>query len=515
MKTYLYIHNFLCHRPYVFLILLIVLAGLHYTGIASRLFFLFCMCSGCAIIVVNGLINEYAYGRQRQPFYKDNIIISALIIFFVTCLFVTEHHHPHHPLADVPLLGMTIMVLLSCIIPPLVFGWIVRNGNTVRHVPLTLEQILITPLATTIYVLELATGCLCCLTLRLTPCSKEKAEELFYRLTNLCFRLNVKLFWTIKTNIRNDYGETFQHGSVLICNHQSMLDPIFLYVLSPRIKVVVGRRVWRNPLVNPLFRLAGFINVDQTIERLRADIAHAVARGYNVIIFPEGKRTHKKIERFHRGSFLIAKEIKADILPVYIHGMNHVMPKGSAFSCRGQIDIEIGKRIPHTALAEYGTTEMEITRAFRHQYVEYYKAMQRRIETAHYFHHYILYKYMYKGIGVERETRRLLKHYDDFSAWIDTYDASDNPSGQVTVLNAGRGQFSLLFAIVHPNVNVFSYSDNEDDTALLNAIEPRPQNLHVCRTEDHKKENDTVLSRKVYDMKDIVKCESKALSLIL
>lgn len=457
------------------------------------------------IFMTDGLINEYAYRKKLLPAYKNSIIISALIMFIGMGSLIIARHPALHSLAEVTVVGMIIVVLMAWIIPPLVFRWIVMNGNAVRHVPVTLEQILVTLLATTIYVLELITGCLCCLTLRLTPCSKEKAEELFYRLTNLCFRLNVKLFWTIKTNIRNDHGETFQRGSVLICNHQSMLDPIFLYVLSPRIKVVVGRRVWRNPLVNPLFRLAGFINVDQPIERLRADIARAVASGYNVIIFPEGKRTHKKIERFHRGSFLIAKEIKADILPVYIHGMNHVMPRGSAFSCRGQIDIEIGKRVPYAELSTYGTTEMEITRAFRHQYVEHYKAMQRRIETAHYFHHYILYKYMYKGIGVERETRRLLKRYDDFSAWIDTYDASGNPSGQVTVLNAGRGQFSLLFAIVHPDVEVFSYSDNEDDTALLNAIEPRPHNLHVCRAANHGKEESTCQPRKVYNMKEIVK----------
>lgn len=374
-----------------------------------------------------------------------------------------------------------------------------------NHVPVTLEQILVTVLATIIYVLELMTGCLFCLTMRLTPCSKEKTEELFYQLTNLCFRMNVKLFWTVKTNIRNDHGETFQRGSVMICNHQSMLDPIFLYVLSPRIKVVVGRRVWRNPLVNPLFRLAGFINVDQPIEALKADIASAVARGYNVIIFPEGKRTLKRIERFHRGSFLIAKDIKADILPVYLHGMNHVMPRGSAFACRGQIDIEIGKRIPHAELSNYGNTEMEITRAFRHQYIEHYKSMQRRIETAHYYHHYIIYKYMYKGISVERETRRLLKRYNDFSAWIDEYDASNNPSERVSVINAGRGQFPLLFALVHPNVEVFSYSDSDDDVALLRAMEPCPPNLHVRRAEDYEKEENNVSAHTVFDMKKIIK----------
>ena len=101
--------------------------------------------------------------------------------------------------------------------------------------------------------------------------------------------------------------------------------------------------------------------------------------------------------------------------------------------------------------------------------------------TTHGFHHYLIGKYTYKGIGVERETRRLLRRYDDFSQWIDCHDATASPV--VSVLHAGRGQFSLLFALVHPDVEVHSFADDADDTALLAACEPMPQNLHVHTAE--------------------------------
>ena len=101
--------------------------------------------------------------------------------------------------------------------------------------------------------------------------------------------------------------------------------------------------------------------------------------------------------------------------------------------------------------------------------------------TTHYFHHYVIGKYTYKGFGIERETRRLLKRYDDFSTWIDGYQPAEG--GEVSVIHAGRGQFPLLMALVHPELQVYAYADDADDVALAAACEPMPANLHVCSLE--------------------------------
>jgi hypothetical protein len=117
--------------------------------------------------------------------------------------------------------------------------------------------------------------------------------------------------------------------------------------------------------------------------------------------------------------------------------------------------------------------------------------------TTHYFHHYLIGKYTYKGFGIERETRQLLNRYDDFSEWIDGYKAK---SGRVHVLNAGRGQFSLLFALVHPEIDVWSYASDPDDVALAAACEPMPSNLHVCSATAEKPAGGDIL-----DLQEIVK----------
>ena len=69
----------------------------------------------------------------------------------------------------------------------------------------------------------------------------------------------------------------------------------------------------------------------------------------------------------------------------------------------------------------------------------------------------------------------MLRRYDDFSQFIDVEVDSD----KVFILNEKVGVFSSLFALVHPNVEVYSYSEDEDTVALLSACDYLPENLHI------------------------------------
>lgn len=103
-------------------------------------------------------------------------------------------------------------------------------------------------------------------------------------------------------------------------------------------------------------------------------------------------------------------------------------------------------------------------------------------KDTHSFRKYVIGKYTYKGIGVERETRRLLRKHNDFSQWID----AEIPGDTISVINAGRGQASLMAALVHPDIQVHSYCYDPDDAAILSAMNPMPENLHVHLAKDEK-----------------------------
>ncbi len=55
----------------------------------------------------------------------------------------------------------------------------------------------------------------------------------------------------------------------------------------------------------------------------------------------------------------------------------------------------------------------------------------------------------------------------------------------MNIIDAGHGQFSLLYALVHPETQVNSYAYDEDDVALASSCDPMPQNLHVYYCKDH------------------------------
>ena len=430
------------------------------------------------IFMTDGLINEFAYKKKLLPSYKNSIIISALIMFIGMGSLIIACHPALHSLAEVTIVGMLTVVLMAWIVPPLVFNWMVRNEHKPRLHPVTIGQILRAALFTTVYLLELLIGCIVGIIVKIIPFKKKLGEKIMHQLIYLMMQLNVRYMFGVKTIFHNPHNEQFLRGSMLISNHQSILDPIYMLAMSPKVLILISGKVWKNPIVHVLFRLAGFIPLEQPIETLKKDISNAINRGFNIVIFPEGKRNNDRITRFHKGSFNIAQEIGADILPVCIHGVDHVMPKGSAFAAPGQVDVAIGQRISAQQLSTLGNSQQAIANVYHHKFQEQYAKMKREIENTHYFHHYVIAKYTYKGVAIEKETRRLLNRYDDFSQFIDHYHSA-TVDNVVFIKNARNGQFSLIFALVHPEVEVYSFANQSDEVALLAAIEPMPKNLHA------------------------------------
>ena len=418
------------------------------------------------IFITDGLINEYAYHKKLLPSYKNSIVISALIMFIGMGSLIVARHPALHSLAEVTIVGMFTVVLMAWVIPPFIFGWLTKTNHKIRRSPVTIEQIIRITYCAVVYLTELLYGSIFGLVVKCLPDKNKKKEAWFHRVIHRSMHVDVTHIWGVDFHLHNEVGEKF---------------PIYILSLSPHVLVMAGDRVWRNRFVKTMFKVSRFMNARSSIENMEEQLAQAVADGYNVVIFPEGLRSNEGIQRFHKGAFYLAKKLGVDLLPLYLHGTGHVMPKGSGFASRGQVDLVIGERIPAERLREYGDTELAITKRIQHLYKNRYEQIRRQIETTHYFHDYIIDKHIYKGIGIEKETRKLLKRYDDFSQWIDDYQLEDASTNSVSIVHAGKGQFSLLMALVHPEWEIHSYADDPDDVALAAACEPMPASKGCCR----------------------------------
>lgn len=103
--------------------------------------------------------------------------------------------------------------------------------------------------------------------------------------------------------------------------------------------------------------------------------------------------------------------------------------------------------------------------------------LHRKYVDTTYFRTRVLARYLYKGPGIESQSRRLLRTYNNFNQWIDTDD--DDPD-QVVVINNGQGEFGLLYALVHPQTRVYAFEQDPDLLALAQHVGELPPNLRLA-----------------------------------
>lgn len=107
-------------------------------------------------------------------------------------------------------------------------------------------------------------------------------------------------------------------GQLIVANHPSLIDVVFLLAFTARAGCVVKQGLWRNPLTRAAVTLAEYIKNDPTAVMIEA-ASTALRSDQTLIVFPEGTRTTPGASRvFHRGAANIALRAAKSVTPVYI-----------------------------------------------------------------------------------------------------------------------------------------------------------------------------------------------------
>ena len=284
----------------------------------------------------------------------------------------------------------------------------------------------------------------------------------------------------------------FSKPSVIVCNHQSMLDPMCLMALSHKILIVANMHSSHNPVIRYMFRWLGFYTIDHhnfkawqdsSLQR-DIDIFKAyVKKGYSIAVFPEGVRNStSSILRYHKGAFYLAHELGVDILPIIIHGMNNIMPLHSFMTHSGKLTVSIESRIkPNSAL--WGITYQETTKLVHRYFVERYNEMCRELENASYYRDLVLDRYMYKSADVYRKVKSNLNKFHNYASWVEQLDKSVLT---VYVMNSQLGDFTLMLALVNPSVQIIGIESNEEQRLLASySAEGLVSNLSYIENNDN------------------------------
>ncbi|WP_295802376.1 1-acyl-sn-glycerol-3-phosphate acyltransferase [uncultured Microbulbifer sp.] len=105
-------------------------------------------------------------------------------------------------------------------------------------------------------------------------------------------------------------------GQLVLANHPSLIDVVFLISRIPNANCIVKASLFRNPFMRGAVTTAGYIPNDDP-EKIIAMAAASLERGESVVLFPEGTRTVPgKALRLQRGAAYMA--LRAKVAPTLV-----------------------------------------------------------------------------------------------------------------------------------------------------------------------------------------------------
>ena len=456
-----------------------ILGTMHFCGIGFNIIniilatFIFGQGDDYTIFITEGLMYEYATGKKILKSYKNAVVLSALIMFIGIGALIVARHPAMRSLASVTIIGMFTVVLMAYYLPPMVFRLLTRNpSGDLRKYPLTLAMLLSTAFVFSTFGLSL---CLIALWAAVYFAFGRNSERkrlnyhrMIWRISNWAIRAIPGCRYTVK----NPSGEDFSTPAIYICNHQSHLDTLAILSLQPKIVVLTNDWAWKT--YGPVIRKADFLPTSMAFENNSARLKELVARGYSILLFPEGTRSPDcHILRFHRGAFLLAKELSVPVLPLYIHGFGYMLPKHNKILHSAGLYLEVGKsfQVPDGNMAAF-------TRSVRHSYIAEYDRIRRERETAEYVAPNVRSRYLYKGHDARSECRKYLR-----KAVFKQIDALSGSS--LEIADAGCGVYPLLTALSHKDMEVTAYINDEEKYLTANRCAGIPSNLkYILKNED-------------------------------
>lgn len=173
-----------------------------------------------------------------------------------------------------------------------------------------------------------------------------------------------------KVENEDDYRNI--HSKIIIANHPSLLDFVYIMSLVPNSTCIVRGELTKTPLRGVIKQ--AYITNTTTFEDMCVECKKLTDMGCNVIIFPEGTRTprHGK-NNYKKGAARIALYCGCDVQPIFIGGSdkyglgkhdplwsyNHVEPYLYDFKKLPVISIDEYKDLSEPIAAKRLTDKME------------------------------------------------------------------------------------------------------------------------------------------------------------
>jgi len=371
-----------------------------------------------AIFTMDGLVEKYKTGSNKLISVRAAVYVSVVTVIIGLGVLLLAKHPALKSIAFISVTGLFCVLFISQVLQPFLFNWFIQNRANKKFMPFTLWSF-----AKSLFAFAYFFSGSLVLTIsgiiltKLWPFRREKAKYLFHAMVSKYTWSMMHIMANVTKKIYNIPGEDFRKPAVYIANHSSFLDILLTTMLNPHLVLLTNRWVWRSPVFGAVVRMAEYYPVADGAEQSLEPLRDLVARGYSIVIFPEGTRAYNdKISRFHKGAFYIAEQLGLDIVPIVLHGVQYSMQKGDWLLKDGTSSIYIHPRIK-PADKTYGATYSERAKYIGRYMRNEYALVKQKNETPSYFREQLLRSYTYKGPVLEwycRIKTKLEKNYEPF-----------------------------------------------------------------------------------------------------
>jgi 1-acyl-sn-glycerol-3-phosphate acyltransferase len=188
---------------------------------------------------------------------------------------------------------------------------------------------------------------------------RHRAHRHCQYIVHLSFKLFIWLMKTMGVLTHEIVGAENLNGSgnLIVANHPTLIDVVFLVSLLPTTLCVVKKSAWSNPFFMGVMWATGYIQSDDPMN-LIADCVQSVERENNLVIFPEATRTVPgQPIRLKRGAASVIVESRKSFVPVVMSCKPTTLSKAEKWfnipSRKTHFKVTVGDKVdPHTLLVE-------------------------------------------------------------------------------------------------------------------------------------------------------------------
>ena len=157
----------------------------------------------------------------------------------------------------------------------------------------------------------------------------------------------------LKIDDRKQYRN--MHRKILIANHPSLLDFVYIMALVPNATCIVRGGLVKTPMGGVIKQ--AYITNTTNFDDILVDCKKLTDKGCNVIVFPEGTRTPRHGRNvYKRGAARIALYCGCDVQPFFIGGTDkYGLGKHDPFWSYNHVDAYIYdiKKLPEISIDEF------------------------------------------------------------------------------------------------------------------------------------------------------------------